>query len=255
MKEKLQKIRENAIAQIENSDGLAKLNDVRVAVLGKKGELTAVLKSMKEVAPEDRPKVGQWVNETRQEIENKLDEMKKKLEAAELEHRLENEVIDVTLPAKKNRVGHSHPNTMVLEEVERIFTGMGYEVVEGPEVEYDYYNFEALNIPANHPAKDEQDTFYINDKILLSTHTSPDQLIAPGRGFRADEVDATHSPSFHQIEGMVIDKGITFSNLKGTLTQFVQKLFGKETKVKFRPHHFPFTEPCAELDVSCFICG
>ena len=265
--EKLQKIRENAIAQIENSDGLAKLNDVRVAVLGKKGELTAVLKSMKEVAPEDRPKVGQWVNETRQEIENKLDEMKKKLEAAELEHRLENEVIDVTLPAKKNRVGHSHPNTMVLEEVERIFTGMGYEVVEGPEVEYDYYNFEALNIPANHPAKDEQDTFYINDKILLRTQTSPVQvrvmeqkkppirMIAPGRVFRADEVDATHSPSFHQIEGMVIDKGITFSNLKGTLTQFVQKLFGKETKVKFRPHHFPFTEPSAEMDVSCFKCG
>jgi len=267
MKEKLQKIRENAIAQIENSDGLAKLNDVRVAVLGKKGELTAVLKSMKEVAPEDRPKVGQWVNETRQEIENKLDEMKKKLEAAELEHRLENEVIDVTLPAKKNRVGHSHPNTMVLEEVERIFTGMGYEVVEGPEVEYDYYNFEALNIPANHPAKDEQDTFYINDKILLRTQTSPVQvrvmeqkkppirMIAPGRVFRADEVDATHSPSFHQIEGMVIDKGITFSNLKGILTQFVQKLFGKETKVKFRPHHFPFTEPSAEMDVSCFKCG
>ena len=267
MKEKLQKIRENAIAQIENSDGLAKLNDVRVAVLGKKGELTAVLKSMKEVAPEDRPKVGQWVNETRQEIENKLDEMKKKLEAAELEHRLENEVIDVTLPAKKNRVGHSHPNTMVLEEVERIFTGMGYEVVEGPEVEYDYYNFEALNIPANHPAKDEQDTFYINDKILLRTQTSPVQvrvmeqkkppirMIAPGRVFRADEVDATHSPSFHQIEGMVIDKGITFSNLKGTLTQFVQKLFGKEKKVKFRPHHFPFTEPSAEMDVSCFKCG
>ena len=267
MKEKLQKIRENAIAQIENSDGLAKLNDVRVAVLGKKGELTAVLKSMKEVAPEDRPKVGQWVNETRQEIENKLDEMKKKLEAAELEHRLENEVIDVTLPAKKNRVGHSHPNTMVLEEVERIFTGMGYEVVEGPEVEYDYYNFEALNIPANHPAKDEQDTFYINDKILLRTQTSPVQvrvmeqkkppirMIAPGRVFRADEVDATHSPSFHQIEGMVIDKGITFSNLKGTLTQFVQKLLGKETKVKFRPHHFPFTEPSAEMDVSCFKCG
>ena len=170
MKEKLQKIRENAIAQIENSDGLAKLNDVRVAVLGKKGELTAVLKSMKEVAPEDRPKVGQWVNETRQEIENKLDEMKKKLEAAELEHRLENEVIDVTLPAKKNRVGHSHPNTMVLEEVERIFTGMGYEVVEGPEVEYDYYNFEALNIPANHPAKDcASKTWQNNVANLLET--------------------------------------------------------------------------------------
>ena len=267
MKEKLQKIRENAIAQIENSDGLAKLNDVRVAVLGKKGELTAVLKSMKEVAPEDRPKVGQWVNETRQEIENKLDEMKKKLEAAELEHRLENEVIDVTLPAKKNRVGHSHPNTMVLEEVERIFTGMGYEVVEGPEVEYDYYNFEALNIPANHPAKDEQDTFYINKDIVLRTQTSPVQarimeqgklpirMIAPGRVFRSDEVDATHSPSFHQIEGLVVDKNITFADLKGTLEEFAKQLFGPETKTKFRPHHFPFTEPSAEVDVSCFKCG
>ena len=263
MKEKLQKIREHAMAEIENSDGLAKLNDVRVSVLGKKGELTAVLKGMKDVAPEDRPKVGQWVNETREAIEAKLEETKAKLEAAELEHRLEKEVIDVTLPAKKNRVGHSHPNTLVLEEVERIFTGMGYEVVEGPEVEYDYYNFEALNIPANHPAKDEQDTFYINDKILLRTQTSPVQarimeqgkLIAPGRVFRADEVDATHSPSFHQIEGMVIDKNITFSDLKGTLTQFVQQLFGKDTKVKFRPHHFPFTEPSAEMDVSCFKCG
>ena len=257
----------DAMAEIENSDGLAKLNDVRVAVLGKKGELTAVLKGMKDVAPEDRPKVGQWVNETREAIEAKLEETKAKLEAAELEHRLEKEVIDVTLPAKKNRVGHSHPNTLVLEEVERIFTGMGYEVVEGPEVEYDYYNFEALNIPANHPAKDEQDTFYINDKILLRTQTSPVQvrvmeqkkppirMIAPGRVFRADEVDATHSPSFHQIEGMVIDKNITFSDLKGTLTQFVQQLFGKDTKVKFRPHHFPFTEPSAEMDVSCFKCG
>ena len=266
MKEKLQKIRENAIAQIENSDGLAKLNDVRVAVLGKKGELTAVLKSMKEVAPEDRPKVGQWVNETRQEIENKLDEMKKKLEAAELEHRLENEVIDVTLPAKKNRVGHSHPNTMVLEEVERIFTGMGYEVVEGPEVEYDYYNFEALNIPANHPAKDEQDTFYINDKILLRTQTSPVQvrvmeqkkppirMIAPGRVFRSDS-DATHSPMFHQMEGLVVDKGITLCDLQGMLDKFVQALFGADVKTRLRPSYFPFTEPSVEVDVSCFECG
>ena len=267
MKEKLQKIRENAIAQIENSDGLAKLNDVRVAVLGKKGELTAVLKSMKEVAPEDRPKVGQWVNETRQEIENKLDEMKKKLEAAELEHRLENEVIDVTLPAKKNRVGHGHPNTIALEEVERIFIGMGYEVVEGPEVEYADYNFTKLNIPENHPARDEQDTFFINDSILLRSQTSPVQartmekgklpirMIAPGRVFRSDEVDATHSPSFHQIEGLVIDKNITFADLKGTLQEFAKELFGPETKTKFRPHHFPFTEPSAEVDVSCFKCG
>lgn len=267
MKDKLKQIREKALASIESSEGLNGLNDVRVAFLGKKGELTAVLKGMKDVSPEERPLVGQMVNETRAAIEQKLEETKKKMEALELEHKLKKEVIDVTLPAKKNRVGHGHPNTIALEEVERIFVGMGYEVVEGPEVEYDYYNFEALNIPANHPAKDEQDTFYINDKILLRTQTSPVQvrvmeqkkppirMIAPGRVFRADEVDATHSPSFHQIEGMVIDKGITFSNLKGTLTQFVQKLFGKETKVKFRPHHFPFTEPSAEMDVSCFKCG
>lgn len=267
MKDKLKQIREKALASIENSEGLNGLNDVRVAFLGKKGELTAVLKGMKDVSPEERPLVGQMVNETRAAIEQKLEERKKKMEALELENKLKKEVIDVTLPAKKNRVGHGHPNTIALEEVERIFVGMGYEVVEGPEVEYDYYNFEALNIPANHPAKDEQDTFYINDKILLRTQTSPVQvrvmeqkkppirMIAPGRVFRADEVDATHSPSFHQIEGMVIDKGITFSNLKGTLTQFVQKLFGKETKVKFRPHHFPFTEPSAEMDVSCFKCG
>ena len=176
MKEKLQKIREDAIRQIEESGDLSKLNDVRVAVLGKKGELTAVLKSMKDVSPEERPLVGQLVNETRESIEKILDETKKKLEAAELDAKLRREVIDVTLPAKKNNVGHRHPNTIALEEVERIFTGMGYEVVEGPEVEYDYYNFEALNIPANHPAKDEQDTFYINDKIVLRTQTSPVQV-------------------------------------------------------------------------------
>ena len=267
MKEKLKKIHEEALKQIETSDSLEKLNEVRVNFLGKKGELTSVLKSMKDVSPEERPVVGQLVNETRQAIEDTLNETKTRLETAAREEKLKNEVIDVTLPAKRAQVGHRHPNTIALEEVERIFTGMGYEVQEGPEVEYDLYNFEKLNIPANHPAKDEQDTFYINKEIVLRTQTSPVQarimeqgklpirMIAPGRVFRADEVDATHSPSFHQIEGMVIDKGITFSNLKGTLTQFVQKLFGKETKVKFRPHHFPFTEPSAEMDVSCFKCG
>ena len=267
LKEKLQKIREDAIRQIEASGDLSKLNDVRVAVLGKKGELTAVLKSMKDVSPEERPLVGQLVNETRESIEKILDETKKKLEAAELDAKLRREVIDVTLPAKKNNVGHRHPNTIALEEVERIFTGMGYEVVEGPEVEYDYYNFEALNIPANHPAKDEQDTFYINDKIVLRTQTSPVQvremekghlpirMIAPGRVFRADELDATHSPNFHQIEGLVVDKNVTFADLKGTLAEFAKQLFGEDTKVKFRPHHFPFTEPSAEMDVTCFKCG
>ena len=267
MKEKLQKIREEAVRQIEEAKELNALNDVRVSVLGKKGELTAVLKGMKDVKPEDRPMVGQLVNETREAIERTLEETKKKLESAELEHRLEKEVIDVTLPAKKNCVGHRHPNMIALEEVERIFVGMGYEVVEGPEVEQDYYNFEALNIPKNHPARDEQDTFYINDSIVLRTQTSPVQvrvmeegklpirMIAPGRVFRSDEVDATHSPSFHQIEGMVVDKNITFADLKGTLAEFAKELFGEDTKVKFRPHHFPFTEPSAEMDVTCFKCG
>ena len=267
MKDELQEITKRAMEQIEAADEMTALNDVRVAILGKKGELTAVLKSMKDVKPEDRPAVGQLVNETRSAIEEKLAEAKERLEGAEMELRLKSEVIDVTLPAKKAKIGHLHPNTNVLQEVEDIFVGMGYEVVEGPEVEYDYYNFEALNIPANHPAKDEQDTFYINKDILLRTQTSPVQvrvmekgklpirMIAPGRVFRSDEVDATHSPSFHQIEGMVIDKNITFADLKGTLQEFVKQLFGADTKVKFRPHHFPFTEPSAEMDVSCFKCG
>ena len=267
MKEKLQKIKEEAIRHIESSEDLSKLNDVRVAVLGKNGELTAVLKSMKDILPKDRPAFGQMVNDVRAEIEKRLEDAKSALEAKEMELRLQKEVIDVTLPAKRNKVGHRHPNTIALEEVERIFIGMGYEVVEGPEVELDYYNFEALNIPANHPAKDEQDTFYINESILLRTQTSPVQvremekgklpirMIAPGRVFRSDEVDATHSPSFHQIEGLVIDQHITFADLKGTLAEFARELFGEDTKVKFRPHHFPFTEPSAEVDVSCFKCG
>lgn len=267
MKEKLEQIKARVVREMESMDSLAKLNDLRVAYLGKKGELTAVLKGMKDVSPEERPAIGQMVNETREHIERLLEQTKVKLEAAQRELKLSREVIDVTLPARKNRVGHRHPNTIALEEVENIFVGMGYEVVEGPEVEYDYYNFEALNIPANHPAKDEQDTFYINDKILLRTQTSPVQvrvmeqgrlpirMIAPGRVFRSDEVDATHSPSFHQIEGLVIDKNITFADLKGTLAQFAKELFGEDTKVKFRPHHFPFTEPSAEVDVTCFKCG
>ncbi len=267
MKAKLDQIREQALAQIKNCENMDKLNEIRVSILGKKGELTSVLKSMKDVAPEDRPKVGQWVNETRQEIETVMDEAKTRMEKAVREAKMKAEVIDVTLSAKKAEIGHRHPNTIALEEVERIFIGMGYEVVEGPEVEKDYYNFEALNIPADHPAKDEQDTFYITGDLLLRTQTSstqvhemekgklPIRMIAPGRVFRADEVDATHSPSFHQIEGLVIDKNITFSDLKGTLAEFAKQLFGENTKVKFRPHHFPFTEPSAEVDVSCFKCG
>ena len=246
---------------------MEKLNDIRVAFLGKKGELTSIMKSMKEIAPEDRPAFGQMVNETRSEIEKKMEEMKTELARKAREAQLKAEVIDVTLPAKKSNVGHRHPNTIALEEVERIFVGMGYEVIEGPEVEKDYYNFEALNIPDNHPAKDEQDTFYINKEFVLRTQTSgtqvhtmetqplPIRMIAPGRVYRSDEVDATHSPCFHQIEGLVIDKHITFADLKGTLAEFARELFGEETKVKFRPHHFPFTEPSAEMDVTCFKCG
>ena len=267
MKDRLEEIREKAFSQISAAQGLDALNDVRVSILGKKGELTAILKGMKDVSPEDRPKIGQIVNETRETIEARLAEAKDLLETAKLERQLATETIDVTLPGNRPKTGHRHPNTIALEEVEKIFIGMGYEVVEGPEIEYDYYNFEALNIPANHPAKDEQDTFFIDNEILLRTQTSPVQvrqmergklpirMIAPGRVFRADEVDATHSPSFHQIEGMVIDKHITFADLKGTLQEFAKQLFGKDTKVKFRPHHFPFTEPSAEVDVSCFKCG
>ena len=267
MKDRLSKIRQNALNQIEEAGALEKLNDIRVAFLGKKGELTSIMKSMKELAPEERPTFGQMVNETRSEIEKKMEEMKTELARKAREAQLKAEVIDVTLPAKKSNVGHRHPNTIALEEEERIFVGMGYEVVEGPEVEKDYYNFEALNIPANHPAKDEQDTFYINKEFVLRTQTSgtqvhtmetqelPIRMIAPGRVYRSDEVDATHSPCFHQIEGLVIDKHITFADLKGTLAEFARELFGEETKVKFRPHHFPFTEPSAEVDVTCFKCG
>ena len=267
MKEKLQAIREEALAKIEAAKDLDALNNIKVDVLGKKGELTQVLKGMKDVAPEDRPKVGQMVNDTRTAIEERLEAVKSDIAKKIREEKMKKEVIDVTLPGTMHMKGHRHPNQIALEELERVFVGMGYEIVEGPEVEYDHYNFELLNIPANHPAKDEQDTFYITKDILLRTQTSPVQarvmetgrmpirIIAPGRVFRADEVDATHSPSFHQVEGLVVDKGSTFADLKGTLEQFAQEFFGPDTKVKLRPHHFPFTEPSAEVDVSCFKCG
>ena len=267
MKDELEQIKAKALGQIEEAKNLDALNDIRVSILGKKGELKDILRSMKDVSPEERPNVGKMVNEVRDSIEEKLLAAKNSLEEKALNAKLAAETIDVTLPAKTHKIGKAHPNFKVLEEVERIFTGMGYEVVDGPEIEKDYYNFEALNIPANHPAKDEQDTFYINKDILLRTQTSPVQvrqmekgklpirMIAPGRVFRSDEVDATHSPSFHQIEGMVIDKNVTFADLKGTLETFAKEFLGADTKVKFRPHHFPFTEPSAEMDVSCFKCG
>ena len=267
MKERLDAIVAKAMENMQKVQSPDALNEIRVGILGKKGELKEVMKSMKDVAPEDRPKVGQLVNEARDQIEEKLAEIKDRIEKEQIERRLATETIDVTLPARKAVLGHRHPNQIALDELERIFIGMGYEVVEGPEIEYDDYNFTKLNIPANHPAKDEQDTFYINKDIVLRTQTSPTQarvmemgklpirMISPGRVFRSDEVDATHSPSFHQIEGLVVDKNITLADLKGTLEQFAKEIFGPETKTKFRPHHFPFTEPSAEMDVSCFKCG
>lgn len=266
MKEMLKQIRDDAMKMIQEADVPSALNDAKVKFLGKKGQLTSVLKGMKDVPPQERPQVGQMINEVREEIEAFLETTKKKMDRIMLEEKLKQEVIDVTLPSKKHSIGHRHPNMIAQEEVERIFVGMGYEVVEGPEIEYDLYNFEKLNIEADHPAKDEQDTFYITKDIVLRTQTSPVQarvmekekppirIIAPGRVFRSDEVDATHSPSFHQIEGLVIDKQISFSDLKGTLEVFAKELFGEDTKTKFRPHHFPFTEPSAEVDVTCFKC-
>ncbi len=262
--DELKKLAENSIRDAQDINSL---NDIRVKFLGKKGEITSLLKSMKDLSPEEKPKFGQMVNAIRQEVESALEEHMRELQEAAKEAKMLAETIDVTLPAKKMAYGHAHPNTRALEEVEKIFVGMGYEVVEGPEVELDQYNFEKLNIPKGHPARDEQDTFYINENILLRTQTSsvqarvmeqgklPIRMICPGRVFRSDAVDATHSPSFHQIEGLVIDKHVTFADLKGTLDTFAKELFGPDTKTKLRPHHFPFTEPSAEVDVSCFKCG
>ena len=266
MKDKLQQIREKAIAEIEGSDGLERLNEVRQAVLGKKGELTAVLKGMKDVAPEDRPKVGQWVNDTRSAIETILEEKMKKLEADALKKRYEAEKIDVTMPAVKHEKGNLHPVTQVRNQLIDIFASMGFEVYEGTEIETDYYNFTALNTPQDHPARDMQDTFYLSPEFLLRTQTSagqihvmeakkpPIKIISPGKVFRSDD-DATHSPMFTQMEGLVVDKGITLCDLKGMLDELVKKIFGKETTTRLRPSYFPFTEPSVEVDVSCLQCG
>ena len=267
MKEKLKQIHQAAMESLAEVKEAKALDEMKVSLLGKKGELTGILKGMKDLSPEERPVIGELANQVRKDIEEKIEEMKKRLAAEELEKRLEKERIDVTMPGKQCACGHKHPMTNVIDEICQIFMGMGYSVVEGPEVEKDYYNFEALNIPANHPAKDEQDTFYINGDILLRTQTSPVQVremekgilpiraVCPGAVYRSDEVDATHSPIFHQLEGLVVDKGITMGDLKGALAVFAKELFGEDTKVRFRPHHFPFTEPSAEMDVTCFSCG
>ena len=268
MKETLKKIQSEALAQINAPDiDDATLEALRIKYLGKKGELTAVLRGMGQLSAEERPVVGQLANEVRANIEAALGEKKTALAASALDAKLLSEKLDVTVPGKQSKVGHRHPLTLVQRDLENIFIGMGFSIAEGPEVEYDYYNFQALNIPENHPARDTQDTFYITDNILLRSQTSPVQarvmetteppirIISPGRVYRSDAVDATHSPLFHQMEGLVVDKGITMGDLKGTLEIFARHLFGEDTKVRFRPHHFPFTEPSAEVDLSCFACG
>ena len=267
MKEKLEQIKVSVEAALKNAEAMESLEDIRIKYMGKKGELTAVLKGMGKLSAEERPKIGALANEIRQRLEKEIDERKSAILAAVEERKLAEEVIDVTMPGKKNDEGKLHPLTQVKNELAEIFMGMGFSIADGPEVEYDYYNFEALNIPKNHPARDEQDTFYIADNIVLRTQTSgmqvrvmektkpPIRIIAPGKVYRSDTQDATHSPVFHQIEGLVVDKNITMADLKGTLEMFVKKLYGDQTRVRFRPHHFPFTEPSAEMDYSCFNCG
>ena len=264
MKELLEKIWQSALAAIESGNDAESL---RIRFLGKKGELTAVLRGMGAHSPEERPKMGQLVNEMREKIENAIAEKAAKEKEEALKNKLLSEKIDVTLPGNDLSVGHRHPIAETEKMMRDIFIGMGFSVVEGPEVEYDYYNFEALNLPKNHPARDTQDTFYITDNILLRSQTSPVQvramenskppirIISPGRVYRADPADATHSPIFHQCEGLVVDKGITMGDLKGVLELFAKKMFGEDTRIRFRPHHFPFTEPSAEVDVSCWECG
>ena len=267
MKEQLNNIRVQAENELSAAETIQDMENIRVKFLGKKGELTSVLRGMGALSAEERPIIGQVANEVREALENKIEELKKKLQNKERDLKLSQEVIDVTIPGKRKVLGKKHPLTIVMDEIKEVFIGMGYEIAEGPEVEKDYYNFEALNIPKNHPARDVQDTFYINENILLRTQTSPVQIrvmenkkppikiICPGRVYRSDAVDATHSPIFHQVEGLVVDKGVTMGDLIGTLKIFAKSLFGEKTDIRLRPHHFPFTEPSAEVDVSCGTCG
>lgn len=264
MKDKLLQIKEQAIAQIAAARD--DLDEIKVRYLGKKGELTAILKQMGGLSAEERPQIGQLANQVRADIAEAIAKKAEQMKAEALKNQLEAERVDVTIPGKLPQQGGLHPMTQVLDDLTEIFLGMGFSVAEGPEVEFDYYNFEALNLPPDHPARDTQDTFYITDNILLRTQTSPVQVrtmetqkppikvIAPGRVYRSDAVDATHSPVFHQIEGLVVDKGITMADLKGTLEVFTKKLYGPDSVVRFRPHHFPFTEPSAEMDTQCYAC-
>ena len=267
MEKELQRIRETAFRELEQALDASTINDLRVKVLGKKGELTAVLRSLGSVSASVRPRIGQLVNDLRLEFENELQSKQQALKETELNRRLEEEKIDVTLPGRSREPGRRHPLTLTLDRIKQVFLRMGFDIEEGPEVESDYYNFEALNLPQDHPARDMQDSFYITDQFLLRTHTSPVQvrtmqaktpntpirMIAPGKVYRRD-YDATHSPMFQQVEGLVVGPNIRFSDLKGTLELFCQGIFGDSVKVRFRPSYFPFTEPSAEVDISCVIC-
>ena len=269
MKQQLNDIRQQALSAFQAADSLAALDALRVQYLGKKGELTGVLKQMGKLSAEERPVMGQLANQVRADLEAALEAQGKKLEAAALEQRLKDEALDVTIPGKSIKVGHRHPMYIALDEIKDIFIGMGFTVLDGPEVELAELNFDRLNAEENHPSRDWSDTFYFDkdSRVMLRSQTSPMQvramdsmplpirIIAPGRVYRKDEVDATHSPMFHQVEGMVIDKNVTMADLKGTLNTVVEKLYGKGTKTRFRPHHFPFTEPSCEMDVQCHKCG
>ena len=269
MKEQLAKIRAEALSAMENAQSAAELDGLRVQYLGKKGELTAVLKMMGKLSPEERPAMGQLANEVRAALESAIEEQGKRLEAKALEERLAAEAVDVTIPGKAPKLGHKHPMYLALDELKDIFIGMGFTVLDGPEVELAELNFDRLNAEEGHPSRDWSDTFYFDEdsRVMLRSQTSPMQvrametmelpirIIAPGRVYRKDEVDATHSPMFHQVEGMVIDKNVTMADLKGTLNTVVEQLYGKGTKTRFRPHHFPFTEPSCEMDVQCHKCG
>ncbi len=263
----IDELKEKALNRIKEAASLKELDDIKVNYFGKKGEITAIMQTFKDMAAEDRKELGKIINDAKIAIDDLIKERQKKFNATVLNEKFKREAIDVTLPSKKVNIGHLHPCTIVFNDVRDIFEKMGYTVVTGPEIEYDEYNFEKLNIEEGHPARDEQDTFYINDKVLLRTQTSPVQarvmekgklpicIISAGRVFRSDSVDATHSPTFHQIEGLVVSENISFADLKGTLTTFAKSFFGENIKTRFRPHHFPFTEPSAEMDVSCFKCG
>lgn len=267
MQEQLKNIENIALEELKLAKDSTTVENIRVKYLGKKGELTTILRSMGGLSKEERPIMGKLVNEVKATLEAKLEEVLTQIKIKEKNEKLANEVIDISIPGTKNLVGKRHPLELTLDSMKEIFVSMGFTIEEGPEVEKDYYNFEALNIPKNHPARSEQDTFYINDNIVLRTQTSPVQarvmekqelpikMISPGKVFRSDAVDATHSPIFYQMEGLVIDKGITFADLKGTLELFAKKMFGDKVKTKFRPHHFPFTEPSAEMDATCFVCN